>query len=521
MASLAEEAARRLERAAERVAEKPICPVLDLVGRVESIGDDVALVSGLPHARLNELLAFESLGAAQPVMGMVLALDPDRIGVAMLGRSIAIGSGNEVRGTNRVASVPVGEALLGRVVNPLGLALDGGPEIDARRFEPVERPAPGIVARDLVSQPLETGLTVIDAMLPLGRGQRELIVGDRETGKTAIAVDAIVNQRRSKVICVYCAVGQKTSSVTQVIDAVKRYGAPERCIFVIASSDDAPGLQWLAPYAACTMAEYFSERGGDALLVIDDLTSHALIYRQLSLVLRNPPGREAYPGDIFYIHSRLLERAAKLRADRGGGSLTALPIAATEEGNIAAYIPTNLISITDGQIVLEPRLFQEGQKPAVNVGKSVSRVGGKTQAPALRKLAENLRLQYAQFLELEIFTRFGGMMDERTRRTIDHGRRIRAVLTQGQYSGLSMAQQVALLLALNEGMLDVFPIEKIPEVRSALGPWLDGNAAEAIGRIETTEELDDATRATLRKVMKDLIERIGGTAKSVGQAEAT
>ena len=252
-------------------------------------------------------------------------------------------------------------------------------------------------------------------MLPLGRGQRELIIGDRETGKTAIAIDTIINQRDTGVICVYCAVGQKTSSVSQVIDAVKRYGAPERCIFVFAPSDDPPGIQWLAPYAACTMAEYFSERGGDALLIIDDLSKHAVIYRQLSLLLRNPPGREAYPGDIFYIHSRLLERAAKLNHERGGGSLTALPIAATEEGNLSAYIPTNLISITDGQIVLEPRLFHEGQKPAVNVGKSVSRVGGKTQSHAMRKLAENLRLEYAQFLELEIFTRFGGMVDERTR----------------------------------------------------------------------------------------------------------
>ena len=311
--------------------------------------------------------------------GMVLALDPGLIGCAMLGRADAIAAGNLVRGTGSVASVPVGEMLLGRVVNPLGVPLDGGAELTLKGFEPVERPAPGIIERDLVNQALETGLVVIDSMLALGRGQRELIIGDRETGKTAIAVDTIVNQRDSGVICVYCAVGQKTSSVTQVIEAVKRYGAPERCIFVIAAADDPPGLQWLAPYAACTMAEYFSERGGDALLVIDDLTSHAVIYRQLSLLLRNPPGREAYPGDIFYIHSRLLERAAKLSQERGGGSLTALPIAATEEGNLSAYIPTNLISITDGQIVLEPRLFQEGQKPAINVGKSVSRVGGKTQ----------------------------------------------------------------------------------------------------------------------------------------------
>jgi proton translocating ATP synthase F1 alpha subunit len=325
-------------------------------------------------------------------------------------------------------------------------------------------------------------------------------------------VDAIVNQRDSGVVCVYCAVGQKTSSVTQVIEAVRRYGAPDRCIFVIAASDDPPGLQWLAPYAACTMAEYFSERGGDALLVIDDLTSHAVIYRQLSLLLRNPPGREAYPGDIFYIHSRLLERAARLCHARGGGSLTALPIAATEEGNISGYIPTNLISITDGQIVLEPRLFQEGQKPAINVGKSVSRVGGKTQAPAMRKLAESLRLEYAQFLELEIFTRFGGMIDEHTRGVIEHGRRIRAVLTQPQYSGLAMPHQVAMLLALNEGMLDSLPLEKVAVLRGSLGHWLNEKDGALIERIRSSGELDDAARASLRRLLGELIENVNGAA---------
>ena len=356
-----------------------------------------------------------------------------------------------------MASVPVGEKLLGRTVNALGIPLDAGAAIDAASVEPVERPAPAIVDRDFVDTALNTGLLVIDAMLPLGRGQRELIIGDRETGKTAIAIDTIINQRDTGVVCVYCAVGQKTSSVSQVIDAVQRYGAPQRCIFVFAPADDPPGIQWLAPYAACTMAEYFSESGGDALLIIDDLSKHAVIYRQLSLLLRNPPAREAYPGDIFYIHSRLLERAAKLSRERGGGSLTALPIAATQEGNLSAYIPTNLISITDGQIVLDPRLFHEGQKPAVNVGKSVSRVGGKTQSPAMRKLAETLRLEYAQFLELEIFTRFGGMVDERTHNIIEHGRRIRAVLTQPQYEPLSLAHQVALLVAIDEKLIDRLP----------------------------------------------------------------
>ena len=519
MSTLTEDVQQRLSEVARRVRNFAFQPELGMIGRVENIGDDVALVSGLPQTQLNELLLFERKGTLQPVTGMVLALDPDVIGCAMLGRTEGIEAGNAVRGTGTIASVPVGESLLGRVVNPLGIPLDGGPIPEASGFEPMERAAPGIIQRELVSQALETGLVVIDAMLALGRGQRELIIGDRETGKTALAVDTIVNQRNSGVICIYCAVGQKTSSVTQVIEAVRQYGASQRCIFVVAAADDPAGLQWLSPYAACTMAEYFSERGGDALLVIDDLTSHAVIYRQLSLLLRNPPGREAYPGDIFYIHSRLLERAAKLSHERGGGSLTALPIAATEEGNISAYIPTNLISITDGQIVLEPRLFQEGQKPAVNVGKSVSRVGGKTQPLALRGLAEHLRLEYAQFLELEIFTRFGGMVDERTRRIIEHGRRIRAVLTQPQYSGLAMPHQVALLLALNEGMLDALPLEKLTGFHARLAQWLDENDPSLHSRIKSTGVLDEIARVALRKLITGLIARINAAPDTVGSRE--
>ncbi len=360
------------------------------------------------------------------------------IGCVLLGDTAGIAAGSIVHGTGEVARVPVGDALLGRVVDALGPPLDGGAPVAAETLAPVEQPAPAIVDRALVTRPLATGLLVVDAMIPLGRGQRELIIGDRGTGKTAIAVDAIINQRSSDVICVYAAIGQKASSVAQVIEAVRRYGAPERCIFVIGEADAAPGLQWLTPYSACTMAEHFMARGRDVLLVIDDLTKHAAAYRQISLLLRRPPGREAYPGDIFYIHSRLLERAAKLAPERGGGSLTALPIAETQAGNISAYIPTNLISITDGQIYLDPRLFYEDQKPAVDVGKSVSRVGGKTQAPVLQALSESLRLEYAQFLELEVFTRFGTMVDERTRKVIEHGRRIRAVLRQPQFAPLDI-----------------------------------------------------------------------------------
>ena len=517
MSTLAEALKDRLATAGRLLGQLKAEPRLDLIGRVERVGDNVASVGGLPEARLGELLLFERSDGGEPVAGIVLTLDPDLIGCAMLGDDSQVKAGNLVRGTGSVASVPVGEKLLGRVVSALGTPLDGGPEIEAAAFEPVERPAPAIVDRDFVDTALNTGLLVIDAMLPLGRGQRELIIGDRETGKTAIAIDTMINQRESGVICIYCAVGQKTSSVSQVIDAVKHYGAPQRCIFVFAPADDPPGIQWLAPYAACTMAEYFAERGGDALLIIDDLSKHAIIYRQLSLLLRNPPGREAYPGDIFYIHSRLLERAARLNRERGGGSLTALPIAATEEGNLSAYIPTNLISITDGQIVLEPRLFHEGQKPAVNVGRSVSRVGGKTQSHAMRKLAENLRLQYAQFLELEIFTRFGGMVDERTREIIEHGRRIRAVLTQPQFGPLSVAHQVALLVAIDERLLDHLPLKQVGELQARLGAWLTEHNAEEMRRINTTGELEPGTRAALVTAIGELAKNLPPDAPSAAE----
>ncbi|MHA1560240.1 MAG: F0F1 ATP synthase subunit alpha, partial [Alphaproteobacteria bacterium] len=398
--------------------DRGVEPSFEHVGVVEHVGDGVATISGLPWTRLDELLRFED-----GTPGLALQIEAERVGCVLLGVGDSIRAGTRVRGTDEVIRVPVGDALLGRIVDSTGAPLDDGPPIDAAGTEPVERSAPGIVDRDLVTQPLLTGLTVIDAMIPLGRGQRELIIGDRKTGKTAIAVDTMINQRSSDVICVYAAVGQKSSSVNRVVEAVKANGAIERCVFVVGEAAAPPGAQWIAPYAACTIAEYFRDQGRDALLVIDDLTKHAIVYRQLSLLLRRPPGREAYPGDIFYIHARLLERAAKLSDELGGGSLTALPIAETQAGNLTAFIPTNLISITDGQIYLEPKLFYEGQKPAVNVGMSVSRVGGQTQPPVMKRLAESLKLEYAQFLELEVFTRFGAMVDERTARTIEHGRR--------------------------------------------------------------------------------------------------
>ena len=503
MIPLAEDFQRWMARSREQVAQAPLQPRLERLGRVVQAGDGVAIVAGLPETRLDERLEIEGGVAAQAV-----DLGEATLGCVLLGEAAAVAAGALVRGTGDVIRVPVGEALRGRVLDPLGRPLDGGETVAARVTVPVERPAPAIVDRALVDRPLATGVLVVDAAVPLGRGQRELIIGDRGTGKTAIAVDAIINQRASDVICVYAAIGQKASSVAQVIDAVRRYGAPERCIFVVAEADSAPGLQWLAPYAACSMAEHFMEAGRDVLLVLDDLTKHAAVHRELSLLLRRPPGREAYPGDIFYIHSRLLERAARLAPERGGGSLTALPIAETQAGNLSAYIPTNLISITDGQIYLDPALFYESQKPAIDVGKSVSRVGGKAQAAVVRALAESLRLEYSQFLELEVFTRFGTLVDERTRRVIEHGRRIRAVFTQPQYQPLPVGVQTALLLALSERILDGLPLQRVSTFRERLAEWLQAKHPQALHLDERSPPLADEARASLRATLVALAESL-------------
>ncbi len=488
----------------KRAAEIAPAPSLDHVGTVVQVGDGVAEIAGLPGTRLDELLRFED-----GTLGLALRVDEEQVGCVIVGGTGEVGAGSRVRGTGEIVRVPVGEALLGRVVDPLGAPLDGGPAIEAERRDPVEQPAPAIVDRDLVTQPLATGLTVVDAMIPLGRGQRQLVIGDRKVGKTALALDAIINQKSTDVVCVYAAVGQKASTVAQVIEAVRAHGAFERCIFVVGAADAPPGAQWIAPYAACTMAEHFRDRGRDALLVIDDLTKHAIVYRQLSLLLRNPPGREAYPGDIFHIHARLLERAAKLNKAKGGGSLTALPLAETQAGDLTAYIPTNLISITDGQIYLEPKLFYEGQKPAVNVGMSVSRVGGHTQAPAMRALAGKLRLEYAQFLELEVFTRFGAMVDERTRRTIEHGRRIRAVLAQRQFAPLPLAVEVALLLAVDSGKLDAVPLDDVARFKDAAASHLAERCPRAMARVAATGELADEDREALLAAIDALVAAAG------------
>ncbi len=489
-----------LADAIARVGRAPIGTVLDQTGRVKSIGDGVAMISGLDAARLDELLHFEN-GQA----GFVHTLDRDRIGCVLLDGTDSVEAGNFVMRSGEVVRVPVGPGLLGRVIDPLGRPLDGAPAIAAERFDPIERTAPAIIERDLVVQPVQTGTLVIDAMFALGRGQRELLLGDRATGKTSLAIDTMINQRSSDIICIYIAIGQKTSAVARVIDQVRRHGAPERCIFMVASPASASGLQWIAPFAGFTIAEYFRDKGEHALVVIDDLTKHAATHREIALLTGQPPGREAYPGDVFYLHSRLLERAAKLSPEKGGGSLTALPIAETDAGNLSAYIPTNLISITDGQIVFDTKLFAEGHKPAIDVGTSVSRVGGKTQAHALRDATGTMRLDYAQFLELEMFTRFGEQPEPRVKAQIERGRRLRALLSQPLFQPLRVVDQVTLALALNHGQLDILSISAISRLRETLPGWLDSHARDLAAQVETHGTCDPDQLSALLEVSQCLV----------------
>ncbi|MAB05648.1 MAG: F0F1 ATP synthase subunit alpha [Rhodobacteraceae bacterium] len=498
-----------LDRSRAAVSRTPLAPEARAQGRVTSLADGIARVAGLPEAPLGALLQFET-GAR----GFAHSLGADAIDAVMLDDATPVEVGHRVTDTGDVLRVPVGEALLGRVVDPLGRPLDGGSAPEPEESWPVERPAPDIIDRALVSQPLETGVLVVDSLFALGRGQRELIVGDHATGKTALAVDAIINQKTSDVICVYVAIGQRSAAVERVVAAVREHGAPERCIFVVGGAAASPGLQWIAPFAGMTMAEYFRDRGQDALIVIDDLTRHAATHRELALLTREPPGREAYPGDIFYLHARLLERAAKLSEERGGGSLTALPIAQTDAGNLSAYIPTNLISITDGQIVFDTHLFSANQRPAVDVGLSVSRVGGKAQAPALRAVSGRVRLDYAQFQELEMFPRFGGLSNTRVKAQIARGERIRALLSQPRYSGLRMADQVALLAALADGALDRLSPDRVPALRDRLPGWLDETAAAALSELTLTDPLSDDLRKRLVTAVSALVDDLEGARAS-------
>ncbi len=470
------------------------------VGTVTYVGEGIARVKGLPNVQSEELLAFED-----GQRGMAFNLDPTEVGVVLLDESRRLDAGDEVHRTGRILDVPVGDALVGRVVDALGRPLDEQGSVRATERRPVEREAPAIMDRAPVETPLQTGLKVIDALIPIGRGQRELILGDRQTGKTAIALDTIINQRSTEVMCVYCAIGQRDAAVASVVADLHEHDAMDYTTVVLASGEEPPGLQFVAPYAAMTIAEFFMEAGRDVLVVYDDLTRHARAYRELSLLLRRPPGREAYPGDIFYIHSRLLERSTHLDSDHGGGSLTALPIIETEAQNISAYIPTNLISITDGQIFLSPKLFQKGVLPAVDVGRSVSRVGGKAQKPAYREMTGDLRLSYSQFQELEEFARFGTRLDEETRQTLRHGRRVREVLKQPQYAPQSVAEQVAVLLATTEGLFDDLEIDQVTEAQEQVWAAVKEQMPDLAARIQSGDPLDDRARTALLDAARDAV----------------
>jgi F-type H+-transporting ATPase subunit alpha len=467
----------------------PAGPVTIEVGTVLEVAGGVARAVGLPRVGAEELVRFD--GGA---FGLALGLERDALGIALLDDPETVRAGDEVRRTGRVVDVPVGDALLGRVVDAVGRPVDGGGPICHHERRPVERDAPAILDRAPVDVPLATGIKVVDALVPIGRGQRELILGDRQTGKTAIALDTMINQRTSGVICVYCAVGQRGESVAKVLSELRGRAAFERCVGVVAGGGDPPGVQFIAPYAATTIAEYFMERRHDVLIVYDDLTRHARAYRELALLLRRPPGREAFPGDIFFIHSRLLERATHLRDALGGGSLTALPIIETQAQNLSAYIPTNLISITDGQIYLSPDLFRKGMLPAVDVGRSVSRVGGKAQLPAYRRVAGASRLSYAQFEELETFSRLGTRLDDATRRTLERGRRVREMLKQRQYQPLPVFEQITVLLAVTGGLFDAVPAADVAGREVELRRVLARELADVARALERGAELTDADR---------------------------
>ena len=466
------------------------------VGTITSVSVGIAKVSGLPGVGFDELVKFPG-----DLYGIAFNVDSDEIGVVLLGECEHLHAGDEVERTGRVMDVPVGDGLIGRVIDPLGAPLDGkGPVASSERL-PIERPAPPIMDRALVSVPLQTGIIVIDALIPIGRGQRELILGDRQTGKSAIAIDTILNQRDQNVLCVYCAIGQRASAVAKVVANLRDNGAMDYTVVVVTEGNDPPGLAYIAPYAATSIAEHFMEAGRDVLIVYDDLTHHARAYREISLLLRRPPGREAFPGDIFYIHSRLLERATHLRDDLHGGSLTALPIIETEAQNISAYIPTNLISITDGQIYLSPTLFELGVLPAVDVGKSVSRVGGKAQRAAYRGVAGDLKLAYAQFTELESFAKFGTRLDDHTRKIIDHGQRIRAILIQPELEPASVPEQIVILVALTSGVLDSVPIDKMRDAEEALRKAAADIPAEIRKRFSSNDKLSDEDRKAILQVV--------------------
>ncbi|HEX9144629.1 MAG TPA: F0F1 ATP synthase subunit alpha [Candidatus Binatia bacterium] len=468
------------------------------IGTVLSTGDGIARVYGLDKVAAGELLEFP-----HGIFGIALNLEEDNVGAALFGETHLIKEGDTVKRTGRIAEVPVGKALVGRVVNALGEPIDGRGPIDTEDRRRIEIKAPGIVARQPVKEPLQTGLKAIDGMIPIGRGQRELIIGDRQTGKTAVAIDTIINQKGSNVVCIYVAIGQKRSTVAQVVDKLREFGAMDYTTVVAATASESAPLQYIAPYTGCTMGEHLRDQGGHALLIYDDLSKHAVAYRQLSLLLRRPPGREAFPGDVFYLHSRLLERAAKMSDARGGGSLTALPIIETQAGDVSAYIPTNVISITDGQIFLESDLFYSGVRPAINVGISVSRVGGNAQIKAMKQVAGTLRLELAQYREMAAFAQFGSDLDQATQRQLNRGARLVELLKQGQYEPLPVEKQILIIYAGTNGFVDELPLSALKKYEQELYSFVDAKQPDLFTEILKKRELDAALRAKLSKILEE------------------
>lgn len=485
------------------------------IGSVISVGDGIARVHGLDKVMAGELVEFP-----QNVQGIAMNLEEDQVGTVLLGDYTLIKEGDEVKRTSRIMSVPVGEALIGRVVDALGRPVDGKGPIQTDKFNPIERIAPGVVDRQPVKEPVQTGIKAIDAMIPIGRGQRELIIGDRQTGKTAIAIDTIINQKGGDMICIYVAIGQKRSTVAQVVKTLEDYGAMDYTIVVSASASDPAPMQYIAPFSGCAMGEYFRDSGRHALCIYDDLSKHAASYREISLLLRRPPGREAFPGDVFFLHSRLLERAAKLSKELGAGSLTALPFIETQAGDVSAYIPTNVISITDGQIYLEADLFNSNVRPAINVGLSVSRVGGSAQIKAMRQIAGTLRLDLAQYRELAAFAQFGSDLDKASAAQLNRGRRLVEILKQGQYRPLPVERQIAIIFAGTNAYLDDIPVEQCRKFEEELYRFVD-NAHPAIwNKIREKKVLDDELRAELHTVLKEFKERFTSSQKELAGAHA-
>ena len=480
---------------------------VEKVGEVLEVGDGVARISGLSQVGASEMVEFDT--ADGKVTGVVLNLEQGNVGVAVLGDVQAIKEGDQVKATGKILSVPVGEGVIGRVVNALGEPVDGKGLIQSEQSYPIEKIAPGVITRESVKEPVATGIKAVDSMIPIGRGQRELIIGDRQTGKTAIAIDTIINQKGENMICIYVAVGQKESKVRKIVSELEERGAMEYTTVVLAGSSEPAAMSFIAPYAGCAIGEYFMDKGKDVLVVYDDLSKHAVAYREISLLLKRPPGREAYPGDVFYLHSRLLERSAKLNKDFGGGSLTALPIIETQAGDVSAYIPTNVISITDGQIYLESDLFYQGIRPALNVGLSVSRVGSNAQTKAMKKVAGKLRLDLAQFRELAAFAQFASDLDEQTRQQIERGKRVTEVLKQAQYEPESMVNQVVVLYAVTNGYLDEVPIEKVKDFEVRLKQHTKSTASDLLSEIEKSGDLDGRAEKKLQKVLEDFKKQYG------------